>query len=722
MEKVATENKYSLIVPLRWEIWLFGCLFALAVFLRFYHLAADPPQGITFSQDIETDPPQYTIYARNDALTGEWNPYHDNRYVTYQYSLVSLTSRVVFALFGVGTYQANLVGVILSLLTILLFYFVIRRALGNGVALLTLFFIGVNYLGIFFGRRPFLETGMNFLFVAGLFCLTYLEERRWGHFLFGFFLGSSILFGKIIGLAFGGVPLIYYGVKYFQGDKRAAIIQLGLAVAGAASVGIVWFSAVFLPNSESVTGYVGEQAIGLYGMPEGLRSPLDFIWKYLTFGRDSEFFERMAEISIGSAVMIILLSAALFDRRKLEKSSAPMNLIPIAIAGWLISSYLAQMPWNYQPVRYQTTMIFPMAALTAMLIAHIHELKGEFNILRRSLTFNLVFVAVLSLILYQVLGAAAETTGFNFFFSDLGFVVPLLALFLALIYYLVAVKKQKLYFVWPALARYATIGLIIGLTTFYQGRYYLNWAATPLYTTRDASRDLGISLSPGAVISGPFGPALALENNLGCVIHIFGTSRPDTLLFQKYPITHLALEKSNEEVARQIYPAIMERARKVSHFYLDCRKVNVFRIAYATGHPRAGDYLKSSYEQAVTYYERGRVDSAEFYMNRFLKMEPENISGNAQKAFAALIDSRHDTAITYFSRALASSPTDFYLHYLLGKAYNDQARARNDSLNQDGPLHMDLATRYNLGYIDFELFDEQTWLRDTLRDSTSITD
>lgn len=723
MDEGWTSDTCVLHIPLKWEIAAVVLVFGLAIFLRVNHLAADPPVGITFSQDIETDPPQYTTFARNDILTGSWNPYQDFRYITYEYSLVSFTSWVVYHLFGIGVYQANLTAVILSLLSLLLFYWVLRKILGNGVALLALFFAGINYLGIFYGRRPFLENGMNLLLLTGLFCLTCWEDKKIGHFLFGLFLGSAIVFGKVIALAFLGIPAAYYLFRLIYLKERNALMQSGLMVAGFLSVAVFWLVAIFLPNAASVTGYLSEQAIGLYGAPEGFRSPFGFVWKFLTFGVESEFFSRMPAISIGAAAMVIVLSGRIFRRPDRKDQPRYGNTLLVAIAVWLVVTYLAQMPWNYQPARYQTTMIFPMAALTAALIAHLWNLRSSFNLLNSSVRFNLILFVVTLLVAYRLAGAVVESIGSGFYFSDFSFVVVPTVLLFSIAYYFFSARQGAFQILWPAASRYIIIGGIITLSIMYQGKNYWHWAKTPVYTTTRASIDLGMVLSPGAVVAGPFGPALTLENNLGCVIHIFGTSRPDTLLFQRYPITHLALERSNEQAARDIYPEIMKKAHKVCQYYLDCRKITVYRIAYYTKNEQAGQYLLSNYEKAIRYYELQHFDSADFYLQRFLKINPDNISGNAQAGCIALLHSNVDDAIAYFSRAVEFSPTDFYLHYLLGKAYIDKAKlASDDSLWVIGNREIGLATLYNLGFMSFDENDTMEPAKDSLNDSTGIVD
>ena len=689
-------------IPVKREIILFILLFGLAVFLRFYHLAADPPQGITFSQGIETDPPQYTVFARNDVLQNDWNPYNDDRYVTYQYSLISIVSRGIYGLFGTGTYQCNLIAALVTILTLILFYFVSRKIIGNSGALLTLFFIGINYLQIFFGRRPFLEVGMNFLFILGLFCLTLWEKKTFGHFFWGLFTAAAIVFGKVIGLAFLAAPGAYYLYRLLYLKDQQAFKDMAAMVTGFIVCVGAWYVFVFSPHAASVTGYVGEQAFGLYGTPEGLQSLTRFVWKFLAFGIDSEFFNRMPAISIAAAATVVFLASYLFPGRRVQKQDRFHNTALIAIAAWLVGIYFAQMPWNYQPVRYQISLVFPLAVLTSAGIIYLARRKA-FNALNRSLIFSLIAFVVLMLVVYQITGAVVDHMGLKFYFTKyvffvFGFVGPLM-----LIYFIVSRRKEQAELALPGFVRYWLIGMLICTSLIYNARNYLTWAATPLYTCQKASEDLGQILSPAAVISGPFGPALTMDNTLGCIIHIFGTSRPDSLLFQKYPITHLALEKSNEAVARELYPEIMDRADKICSYYVDCRKITIYRIAFFTGNPEARKYFLSGFEQAISFYGKGILDSADFYLDRFNRIYPDNESGYKQGAYKSIVLKEFDSAIDFAQKAVAFSPTDFSLHYLLSNAYIEKAIAtENDSLMELGRKSRERATVYNLGYVDFD--------------------
>lgn len=696
-------DKIKLQIPVRYELIFFVLIFGLAVFLRFNHLAADPPDQISFSQGINTDPPAYTLFARNAELTGDWNPYHDYRFATHQYSIISGFARVVFDAFGVGVYQANLTAALMSLVSILLFYLIARKAAGNGTALLMLLFVGLNYLAIFFGRRPFLEVGMNFLFITGLFFLTYMEKGYPGHFLFGMLTAASIVFGKMIGLAFVGVPLIYYSYRFFMSKEKRVITQAVIMAVGFMAVSLFWYMKIFTPYSASVTGYVGEQALGLHGMPEGLMSVGRFIWKFLVFGRGSEFFDRMPAISIASLVIFIIIAGMVFKSRPGKSENGQVNPIVIAVVSWLVCTYLFQMPWNYQPVRYQTTMIFPLALLAAALIAWLYNSRFIINILNRSLLFAMILLVTLTILIYQSVVSFYYWVGWGFTFTSHILTIMLIVAPIWIVYMILSWRKNKLEIYFPPLFRYVIISLIVAVFLINQGQRYLKWAKTPLYTTRDASRDLGKILSPGAVIAGPYGPALTLENNHGSLTHTFGVMKPDTLLFKRFPITHIAVDKTNLPIVKDHYPEIMSGALLVANYYINCRRVYVYRISRLAGSRESVEYLPSNLERAVQFYRKNMSDSGDFYLDRFQLLNPDNLNGNFLAGMNHMVRGEYDECVNKLQKAVDFSPTDFNIHLLLGQAYISLADStQNDSLRRIGKKQLALATRLNLGYNEFD--------------------
>ncbi len=692
---------FSLWISRRWEIPVFLVLFGLAAFLRFYHLSADPPFQLGISTGIETDPPQYTLFARNDVQTGNWNPYHDNRYPTYEYSLISGLSWVVFESLGVGLYQTNLVGVILSLLSLLLFYFIIRRALGNGTALLALLFLATNSILIFHGRRPFLENGMIFALTLGLFFVTYLGRRYIGHVLFGVSFGVALFFGKLIALAFLAVPLAYYAYHLAVLKTPKTIRYFLSMLAGLGFVWAGWFFIIFLPRSRSVTGYVGEQVFGLYGAPEGFQSFLQFVWKFLSFGTSETFYEYMPIVSIAALVYLLIIVSRTFFRAGRKKPERYGNAVMVSVIVWLVATYVALAPWNYQPLRYQTVMIYPVCALAAALIVYLYHAAKRVAVLNRSPIFIIVLFVSVLMLTYQFSRAYAVATTGNFFFLDNILRVALIAVGITLAYIILALIMKKWDMPFPKIARYGLIAIVIAASVGYQAGKYLSWAKMPLFTARQASKDLAMILSPTAVTAGPYGPALAMENKLGCVIHFFGTSRPDPEFFRRFPITHLLMDQSNETVARGLYPGLLEGSRVLHTYHINGREVKLYRIAGLTGNPQAAAYRETLYERAVDFEKSGQPDSAQAYIVQFLKEHPQSIAGNVRAAIYALQTNRFDAAIRYCARGLGFAYTDFNLHFLLGNAYIGKSIRTNDqSLYRIGKREIELANKYCFGNMD----------------------
>ncbi len=697
------DDRFDLRISRKWEIILFVVFFGLAAFLRFWDLSADPPASFSLSTGIETDPPGHTLFARNEVLTGDWNPYHDNRYITYQYSLISGSAWLIYKLSGVGVYQTNLVAVILSLLAIWLFYLVLKKSNGNGVALLALFLIAINYIGIFIGRRPLLENGMNFLFVAALFCLTYGEKKWMGHWLFGLFLAAAIVFGKVIALAFLAVPVVYYFYKVALLKDKRGYAQAVWALTGFAVMAAGWYLLIYAPHASSVSGYMSEQIFGLHGSPEAFDSFSRFLWKFSTFGIKDAFFDRVPAISITALLFVMILISRLFSRDRRRETVPFGNLILISIAVWLVGTYIGEMPWNYQPLRYLSAMIFPLAALTAVAVAYLYNLRGRVNLLNRSIIFNLSAFALVLLLVYQLTRAVVVNLGRQFVFLDYMPFVFAGVFLVSSIYFMLSWKKVGVEIRLPRMFRFSLIGLIILVSFYYQAGNYLAWSKAPTYTMRQASRDLGMILSPGAVLSGPYGPALTAENNFGAVVHYFGTTRPDPTLFERFPVTHLALDSYNEDAARQIYPDMMKRATYVCNYNINCDKITVFRIAPWTGNHQAAGYRPSSYEKAVDLYTAEQSDSANRYLEEFLRQYPNNISGNNQAGIFSLVTGDYRNAVLFFTRAVDFSPTDFKLHFFLGSAYIKLAEKTGEaSFRRKGEVENDLARKYTLGKFELD--------------------
>lgn len=151
--------------------------------------------------------------------------------------------------------------------------------------------------------------------------------------------------------------------------------------------------------------------------------------------------------------------------------------------------------------------------------------------------------------------------------------------------------------------------VVILLFLFIQVSQFLTWAKNPQYSLYKSSIDLGAILNQDAVISGPYCSALTIDNRLRNVIHMFGVAQVDTLLFQKFPITHLAMERGiNKKRAFEDYPQVMKNAKVVTTYWIRNMTVDIYRVAETSGNPKTHNYKLSNFEEAKLLLEQGQVD------------------------------------------------------------------------------------------------------------------
>lgn len=110
--------------------------------MRAVLLNADPPAGTLSSCGVfRTDEGWYTHNAVNRILIGKWVIPADFNPMSH-IPLCTLIEFIVFRILGISFTSARLIGVMASLLTIYLLFFVLRRSFSTGFAL-----IGASLLG-----------------------------------------------------------------------------------------------------------------------------------------------------------------------------------------------------------------------------------------------------------------------------------------------------------------------------------------------------------------------------------------------------------------------------------------------------------------------------------------------------------------------------------------------------------------------------------------------
>ncbi|MDH3889861.1 MAG: tetratricopeptide repeat protein [candidate division Zixibacteria bacterium] len=648
-------------------------LLALILGLRLWRLDADPPADVSGSTDIYTDPPQYTLYAANYVEAGEFNPYHDNRYVFFLKSSVTVLATVVFKLVGTGMVESKLVGLIYSFGGLLFFFLFLRRTAGHAAGLIYLALIGLNFSQFFFGRFPFLENAMWFYAALSLLLVTHARNPV-GYAAGGAALAVAVFFGKITGIVFLFPFACMLLHEALVSDKKAGRFRPAIFyVSGFALVMLFWIVFSYLPTQQEVTGYIGEKTLSLYGSPEGLQSFDDFVWKLVSFGVNSELFPRMTTAALLGAVYVgyLFFHAGRLDMWR-RKSSA-VSSGQLFVAAMIVAFYGSLMIWNYQPLRYEMVLIYPFCGAAAILLARWWA--GFSTSATRSnipWLFPVMLFPIVMVVVSQSWSAMAERWGWPFAFDEVKFEAAGIAAILTLLTVVTVILVRRYSISLPQMAGRVVVIIAFGSTIGQGAALGVGWFNWTTYTMRDNSADLGMILSPGAVLSGPYAATLTQDNDLGCIIHMFGVVEVDTTLFARFPITHLLLDEANEQRARNDHPYVMGGAVRICAYRVGRMNVRLYRIAGHTGNPTADSYQLSTFEKLVDSYRSGESDQVAQYLQEFTETYPNSMSGYLLAANMAQTTGQYAEAEQLLKKAIEFSPTNYNLIGTLAVLYKNR--------------------------------------------------
>jgi len=631
-----------------------ACILAVVVFLRLSYLSYDPPGDIFWSQDLWTDPPQYTSYARSAVLYGQWNPLNENMY-------------------GSGFWQSNLVGVLFSLGAIFFFSLAVARLKNQTAGILCALFLGVNYIFLTYGRVPFLENAMNFwLALAVFFVARGLGKPRCAA-AAGLAVGLAAFFGKMIALhALPALLIFALFANWRNSDKKQAekwYLPTIYLAAGFVVVAIFWYLYVYA-NIEG--SYFAEKSTALYGSPEGLQSVSGFFNRLFSFGSDTRLFIRLPVIAVFGFVGLAMafLPAACPGRfaERLRRIRPGYLLAGL----WFWAAYLALMPWNYRPLRYQTVLLLPLAGAAAMVLSDmLRRVRGGAS---QPFAISQPWSVVLGTLFFTLPIYHLVTVPFAQ--PPIGTFDPTSAL-LAVVFssagaFIISVSWKKIVSAWQRLILRARLPeIIIAVAVIaaivIQGRMILRWWEHRQQAMVTASRDLGQVLGPDAVVVGSYATGLTLENQLKNVVYMFGVAKINHTLFHDYPITHLAVIDDNRK-GRVFtdYPDIAGRARRVTSYVIGNRPVGIFRVAEHSPNEIARKYQATAYENAMRCYDIYDEDSMFIYINRFAREHPNSYNVHRFRGLYFMRDSTFDSASLYFEKALDVYPDDYATQHRLG--------------------------------------------------------
>lgn len=642
--------------------------------------------NLSWSQDINTDPDQYTSFARSKALFGTWDLFGRNLVLALN-SALTLFSFLFFKVLGVGRWQANLVAAALGSLTLVFFYLAIKEGKDRKTALLATFFLGINYILVMYGRSTFAEVSVIFFIALGVYFFVLGMGKGWLLILSGACFAVSVFFGKMLTMFILPVSLAVVVLRALEKSPekhpRIRFSPVLFFAAGSSCVALLWLFLIYSPFSQSVSQFVSGMSVGLYGSPRAFGSVSDFIYSLFSFGGvtqvfanreyslGTDLFYRMPFVFVLSLLFLLGFFFKIFKVKSISKNLQSCSRLELFFALWLVLGILALMPWNYRPLRYQVLLIPPMCALAAFCLIDFlnpSEAKRKPN---RSLWFWVFSIPVASFLIFHSISFFLKLLGFAAQLSSI--IIPSVLLSFPLTYAFHEAKRWE-----PSLRMKARKRVIVAevvlLILIINGAQFWRFSANVQYSLLNSSKDLGRILGKGAVISGPYSQALVMENKLKLVPRMFHPGDDDSDFFLKHPITHLALEVEGGQRGQAFadYPEVMRNAKPVAIYHLRNFPVQILRVAESSGNLRTKDYKLSDFEKAKLLIEEDQIDSAIAILNRFVSRYPQNFSGYMTLAEIYYDRQDYGNAASFLERAARSDPTNSFIHEVLGAVYSEQ--------------------------------------------------
>src|SRR3989338_5674890 len=196
-----------------------------AFLLRTYDIADNPP-GL-YIDEISSAYNAYSIMTTGIDEQGVFFPIFFEAFGEYRHGLYIYSMIPSLWMFGLNDFGTRFTSVIFGMLSLLVFYYFVRKLFDRNTALLALLFLSIQPWHIHLSRVAFEGISFVFLFVLGLLCFYKgFDDRRW-------FFASTVFFGLCLysyGVAKLFVPLFIFGLfiiyrqELLQKEMRKTIL------------------------------------------------------------------------------------------------------------------------------------------------------------------------------------------------------------------------------------------------------------------------------------------------------------------------------------------------------------------------------------------------------------------------------------------------------------------------------------------------------------------
>ncbi len=540
----------------------------LIIGLRVVALSSDAYPKLSWSSALLTDEGFYIHNARNLILFGrEKTDGFNNALImpTLHYLQIA-----VFKIFGVGVVQARMISVVLSLLTLIIFYRAILLVFGMNAAVLSTLFLGLDHINLLYNRMALMDTPAAFVMTVTfyLFCSAYQKSLLREGDLNQQTAANSVSIPKlsfwwmlcgimlILCYATRGVAAILFPAPiialWYCKDiplKRSIAPLIAGILAGYLLYKLTWINSHQDEMMRMSHYYFSVQLI-----------PHRFITLYFNIRRalmDSgglfPYLFKHSAIQFLLTILSLMVLPTNYCRARLTKMQYALLTF---CAAWVLTAWIAFFCINYAPSRYYVLFYPAMAAIAGIALSQpevISEHLRNSRSTRASICFLFFFYLLRAADIMQI--GIAQAAGFTICVLVFGIMwkkqIPVKF-----------EKPKKLYYI------------LLSIWFILNGCWTFDWLYHLSYRQIQADHWLEANLPANSVLFGAVAPGLCMDNHFQAVSVIAKLCNDDHPVerAQHVPRYIIILDDNRfnsrwkEQWWVKNYPSVMQQKNRIHSF------------------------------------------------------------------------------------------------------------------------------------------------------------
>ena len=463
--------------------------------LRLVDLQSDPYRGLDWDTGLMTDEGFYTHNARNVALFGQARTDEFNNMLASP--LLHYLQVAVFSVTGFSAVNARLISVVLSLLTLAVYFAAMRRAFGIRVAVTAALFLGLDHTNVLFNRMALLDTPATLLAVCALYTLVRAERdqpiRR-----NAWLAGCGILLGLTLITRSLCVYLIPAAVIAAIMTRRDRVSGVGSLLGGLLAVLFVYAAVWYLPHKFEM-----DQMNRYYRTVQLQPDSAARLFKNIRIAFLGDRYGVFPNIFRHTPVLFslaLLTMAGFWNVSRTDRADRTDRTATtlVFLTGWILVAWTLFAFSNYAPNRYFVSTYPPLFALASVGLWRLPSLVAGYrqNGLKPAVGLGLV-VWFLG---YHALESVVHRGVFLY-------VVPTLLTAVVLVW------RGQIPGLGIAARSYAFVVVVpvLILWTGVNAGWLADWWVRREYTLSQSSEWLGRNLPAGSVLLGDVAPGLGMD-------------------------------------------------------------------------------------------------------------------------------------------------------------------------------------------------------------------